>query len=692
MSNQMILYIMGGSAVTLVVIVLIYFILSKKMQGSEYRKIQKLQQGTKQKSFSTEVLFQKLYLTYIKIPFIKRYALKIRRRLEIINIDDEYNTRKGTAKILTRTLAIVVPVMILTIMISSKNFLLMFILLLFELFMIDTLIDGSVDKIDNKILKEQIDFFSEIRHAYHEYNMVEEAIYQVSQDDEKDVSRQGEKIYEILISDDPEMELEKYYDIAPNSFLKEFAGVSYLTKEFGDRKVDGASLYLKNVNNITQEMQLEILKRDKLNYVFQSLSVIAIAPVLLLEPLKNWAISNFSFTASWYQGKAGMIVQMLILLITFVSYVLVRKLKDNGSTAIDTRTENPWQEKLYKKKPIKKIVDLFIPKKGTKEYRKVVQLLKDAASPQKMEWLFMNRIAIAIVTFFASIIVFTQLHVVAINYIYTEPTTDYNIIGGLSEKDEKKAMEITKQDNIVLDQYRGKPKTTQEQIKTSVQKLKYYEGAESTEIDKAAERIYNKLQVINTEYVQWFELLLAFVFAVIGYMAPLWILVFQAKMRQLEMEDEVMQFQTIILMLMRIERVNVEIILEWLERYSNIFKAPITKCVNNYEAGAWEALEAMKEEVNYVPMIRIIESLQAAVEKIPITDAFDELDSERDYYQEKRKESNERLIKRKGMIGKAIGFAPMVCLFVGYLIIPLVFIGLTSMSSSFSSMTATTTK
>lgn len=253
-------------------------------------------------------------------------------------------------------------------------------------------------------------------------------------------------------------------------------------------------------------------------------------------------------------------------------------------------------------------------------------------------------------------------------------------------------MELTEQDNIILDQYKGKTKTTVEQIEKSVAKLKYYEEAKDEEITKAAERIYDKLQIINTEYVQWFEILLAFVFAVIGYMAPLWILVFQSKMRQLEMEDEVMQFQTIILMLMRIERVNVEIILEWLERYSNIFRAPITKCVNNYEAGAWEALEAMKDEVTYMPLIRIIESLQAAVEKIPITDAFDELDSERDYYQEKRKESNERLIKRKGMIGKVIGFAPMVCLFVGYLIIPLVFIGLTSMSSSFSSMTATTTK
>ena len=428
-SNTIIYYIMGGTAGLFVLIILAYYILSKKMQKSEYRRIQRLQEGTRENKFSAEILFQKLYLTYIKIPFIKRYVLKIRRRLEIINVDDEYATRKGTAKILTKALVILVPLIVITILITYTNYLLMFILLIFEIFMIDTLIDGSVDKIDNRLLREQLDFFSEIRHAYHEYNMVEEAIYQVSQDDEKDISRQGEKIYEILISDDPETEIEKYYDIAPNSFLKEFAGISYLTKEFGDRKVDGASLYLKNVNNITQEMQLEILKRDKLNYVFQSLSVISIAPILLLEPLKNWAISNFSFTASWYQGKSGMIVQILILLLTFISYILVRKLKDNGSTGINTKnTENPWQARLYKKKIIKKIVDLFIPKEGTKEYRKVGQLLKDSASPLKMEWLYINRICLFIVTFIVSIIVFAQLHAVAINYIYTEPTTDYDII------------------------------------------------------------------------------------------------------------------------------------------------------------------------------------------------------------------------------------------------------------------------
>ncbi len=690
MSNQMIYIMMGGSAGLFVLIILAYYLLSKKMQKSEYKKIQKLQQGTKNNSFSTEVFFQKLYLFYRKIPFLKRYVLKLRRKLEIINIQDEYATRRDSAKIITRSLVILLPIVILTILFTKTNYLLMFILLMFELFMVDILIDSSIDKKDDALLVQQIDFFSEIRHAYHEYNMVEEAIYQVSQDDEKDVSRQGEKIYEILISDDPETELEKYYDVAPNNFLKEFAGLSYLTKEFGDRKVDGASLYLKNVDNITQEMQIEILKRDKLNYVFRSLSLISIAPVLFLEPLKNWAISNFSFVRSWYNGKSGIIVQILILVITFISYVLVRKLKDNGSVNTSTQnTQNPWQAKVYKNKFAKKIIDLFIPKDGTKNYKKMKELLTDAASPLKMEWVYVNRICIAIVTFCVSLTVFVQLHRVAIDYEYTQPTTDYNLMGGMSSKDEQKAMELTKQDNIFLDMFRGKLKTTEKDVERAIKNSKYYQDATDKEIKKATERIYGKIQVVNSEYLQWFELLLAFVFGILGYMSQEWILMFQVKMRQLEMEDEVMQFQTIILMLMRIERVNVEIILEWLERYSNIFKSQITKCVNNYEAGAWESLEELKNSISYMPLIRIVESMQAAVEKIPIKDAFDELDAERDYYREKRKESNARLISKKAMVGKVIGFAPMVCLFVGYLIIPLVFIGLTSMSSTFSQMSST---
>ena len=687
MSTQLLLYVTYGVTALFALIVVAYFILRKKMNKSEYQQIRKLRQGTESSKFSMEILYQKLYITYSKIPYIKTYINKLRRRLEIIDVDDEYATRRDSAKILTKVLAFIIPLISASIIITHSNYLLMSIILIFELFMIDAFIDRSVDTMDNNLLKEQLDFFAEIRHAYHEFNMVEEAIYQISQDDEKAISRQGEKIYEVLIANDPETELEKYYDIAPNPYLKEFAGISYLTKEFGDRKIDKASLYLKNVNNITEEMQIEILKRDKIDYVFQSLSIISIVPVLFLEPLKNWSTGNFSFTEAFYQGKPGMVVQILVILLTVICYVLLRRVKNNGSMDKQTvNQENPWQSKIYKNPVGKKIVNLFLPKKGTKEYIKIQKLLKDSASKLKMEWFYINRITIAAVTFVVTLFVMLQLHRVAVRWVYTEPTTEYNLLGGLTEKERKTAMEITESDNKFLDKFRGNLKTTKEDIEKEVRRSDDYEDAEEETITKAVDRIYEKLQKINSESLKWFELLLAFVFMIIGYMSPVLLLIFQYKVRLMEMEDEVMQFQTIILMLMRIERVNVEIILEWLERYSDIFREPISRCVNNYEAGAWEALEVLRNETNYPLFIRIVESLQAAVEKIPIIEAFDELDSERDYYQEKRKESNQRLIARKARIGKLIGFAPMVIMFVGYLIIPLVYIGLTSMSNSMNSI------
>lgn len=374
-----------------------------------------------------------------------------------------------------------------------------------------------VDKLDTKLLKQQVDFFAEIRHAYHEFNMVEEAIYEVSQNDELEISRQGEKIYEILISDDPEMELEKYYDVAPNSFLKEFAGISYLTREFGDRTVDGASLYLKNLNNITEEMQLEILKREKLDYVFQSLSFIAIVPVLCLQPLKNWAISNFGFTKQFYDGKLGLIVQIVLVLLTFICYILTRKLKDNGSIRDEYKDPNQvWQMKLYNKNPlIKKIMDMFIPNQDTKEHRVIVKLMKDAASKQKIETLYVNRIVVCILTFAVSFLFFILLHNVARDYVYNEPTADYDILGQMSEEATVEAMELTKQDNYFIELFKKEPNITVEKINAVLTRHEYYEEAEPEEVTKAAERIYDKLQIIKGEYMQWFELLLAFLFALV---------------------------------------------------------------------------------------------------------------------------------------------------------------------------------
>ena len=688
MSNALLGKFIIGALVLFAILVIAYLILNKFVNKKNTKFVASLVDGTKTKSFSKDIFYQKVYLYISRVPFLRRYILKLRRRLEIINLEDEYLTRMQTAQIMTKALLVVIPLTIVVIVFTKGNIILMATLLLFELFFIETFMTGAVDKIDNKILKEQINMFSEMRHAFHEFNLVEEAVYEVAQNDELEVSKQAEKIYEILIADDPEMELEKYYDIAPNAYLKEFAGISYLTKEFGDRKdKDGASLYLKNLNNITQEMQIEILKREKLDYVFQSLAMIAALPILFLQPIKNWAIKMFTFTKQFYDGKTGFIIQMLLIVVTFICYILVRKLKDNGSVDTGRDMQNPWEQKLYKKNFVKKFIDKIVPKEGTKEYRLKIKLMKESATKLKIEWLYIDRCAYALVGFLITAFIFWQLHNLTIKYIYDEPRADYDLLGMMSAKEEKKATAELEIHNKYLAKYKSNKGTTQDMILKDLQKDEYYSTATDEEIADAATWMYEDLKTIQNEYFRWFELLIAFGVGTIAYYGPVWLLMFQKMMRQMEMENEVMQFQTIILMLMKIERVNVEMILEWLERYSNIYREPISKCVNNFESGPWEALEELKNDIAFPQLIRIVESLQSAVEKIPIRQAFDELDTERAYYQEKRKDSNERLISRKSLIGKVVGFAPMVAMFVGYLIAPLCVIGLLSMTDAFSNMT-----
>ena len=166
MNQQVLLYIMGIVGLAFVGVVIAFVVTRRNNKERKY--LRQLQEGTKSSNFSMEIVYQKLYIFFLKTKLFKRYLLKLRRRLEILNIDDEYLTRLQSAKILTKALLLIIPLTIGIILLTKQNALLMGIILLFELFLVDTIIDGMVDKMDDKLLEQQINFFQEIRHAYHE--------------------------------------------------------------------------------------------------------------------------------------------------------------------------------------------------------------------------------------------------------------------------------------------------------------------------------------------------------------------------------------------------------------------------------------------------------------------------------------------------------------------------------------------
>ena len=62
MNSDMLLYLVVGAGALFLFIVIAYLIIKNRNQNSEIAQIRKLQQGTKEKSFSLEILYQKLYI------------------------------------------------------------------------------------------------------------------------------------------------------------------------------------------------------------------------------------------------------------------------------------------------------------------------------------------------------------------------------------------------------------------------------------------------------------------------------------------------------------------------------------------------------------------------------------------------------------------------------------------------------
>ncbi|NLG02978.1 MAG: hypothetical protein GX567_03950, partial [Clostridia bacterium] len=531
----------------------------------------------------------------------------------------------------------------------------------------NSILSVLIDRIENRLLEYLDKFIGDVRHHYHEHNMIDEAIYDTIEDCKYEMSIHATKMYEILTSSNIEEEMETYNDRAPNKFFRTFLSNCFIVQKYGDKIVDNQSMFLSNLNFIKQEIQMEILKRRKLEYVFSSLSVIAILPIFSLKPLEKWGITNMPELKEYFSGTYGFVVQILMFLLVILAYELIRRLK---KTYEYQDTEGTFLLRLLGVPFIGKCIRKIMYKNNKKSLQ-LAELMKRAGSHQPVSTLYVKQILYALAGLVVGCVLFFQTHNI----------TRQNLLNPLeneavqSVKVNKEAKEALKElDREIIIKFKNQ-KTTREDIIRELEARDIIPGVKLQEI--AADRIYEKLISYQNQYFKWWELAISFAMACFFYYIPYWLLLFKKKMVMMSMEEEVMQFHTIILMIMYVERIAVEDILRWMEQFAFVFKESIRKCLNNFESGDYEALEQLKLDEPFIPFVRVVENLQSASDKIPIVKAFDQLRTERGYYQEKRKQDNEIMVNRKGIWGRMIAFIPLGAVVLFYIMVPFIQVSLT---------------
>lgn len=676
MSDSKFLWILTGILSIATVITGIFYLYSyKKGQSSTYVNDSKAR---------LHIFYQKAYILFLRIPFLRRQIERIKLRLAAINPYDEMTLRKHTMRLTLRTLLIlflgIVGFSLLSRSLMGTVFAIMGAILLNSI-----LITLFVKKEEDRLLIQFIDYLEENRHEFQDSKTVDDSMYHAAQVSSHSIKLQIERIHRILTSKEPKKELDSFYNVAPNRYLKIYAGVSHLIMEYGDRMLSKGSMYLNAINKMVREIRDDLLRRNRLSYRLNNLTLLALLPILLSFPLVFWAETYFPVMKQFYDGSTGYIVRLIVYASSILCYLLVRKIGEiEDARYIAPMARKNWEEKLYQISMVKVVIDRIVPSKQTKKYYSITSLLKQSNSPLKIEWFYIQRIVVSLACFIIAIVLSIFLHWNATQQVLKNPTLDsFSLVGAVSEKELQEGIEKTEFDNQVIQSLEGVGELTRESIISKVNELSPKQ-MEAFQINNTVNRIIGKIIILENSYFKWYELLVAILIAIVGFFIPMWILMFQRKMRAMEMQNEVDQFHTLISILSEFDRVSVQTILEWMERYALIFKTPLQKCLNNYDRGAEKALLQLKEDAPFSSFAKIVNRLLRAVEKIPVREAFDDLEMQQEYHREQKIERMNRMINKKVFWGRLIGWTPTILLIGLFLLVPMLYISFTNMTDLMS--------
>ncbi|GGA04911.1 hypothetical protein GCM10008018_58490 [Paenibacillus marchantiophytorum] len=679
MSIQNMIAVILISLVSLLgVLLLLLLVVQNKMQGSNYQEQKRILAMMAQKPKDGRWLrfCESMYPYLLEIPVIRNMLLRIRSRLMIIHAGDENIVRGKAASITSLIIGLILIILIFSFILTSA-WSTRFAIVLTSLYIGSFMSDMFIGRTEKQMLRGEAEMILDIRHEYHQTHRVRESIERSSERSKPIVAAHARKIAEILEAVDPEEELRIYYDVAPNRYMKQLAGVSYKISEYGDADVTKGekSLYLQALGNIREEIHMDVSRRDRLDRMLAGIVFVAVSPVFMLEPMRKWSESQFPIVSNYYNSAWGLYSLILLYVIYIASFFALRVVKGLDGDAQAVQDEGKWLNRLLKFKWLYSIVDRVVPAEYEGTHFKVSQQLKDANSKLTLHAFYLQKFLFAVFLFIGTIVSQVYIHEhVKHNLVY--PNQEIMTGGNQSSSQVLLSRERYEFEVALVNEILAKNMKQEEIVPLVIERIQGNNTFLPYDLDrnKYALQISKQVSEYRNEYYRWYELIIAFFLAVVSYQLPNLIMTIKKQMRMWEMQNEVDGFNTIVMMLSRIPSITVYEIIEWFHRYSYIFNDQLLRCTLDYEAGAWQALENLKDDARFIPLERLADRLQVAAELIPVKDAFDDMEIERSFAMEQRKEYYEKMVTNKSTIGNFIGFVPLSATFALYLLIPFVYL------------------
>lgn len=422
---------------------------------------------------------------------------------------------------------------------------------------------------------------SEIRHRYYVHGMVDEAMKEAL-DNCRDKKHRHKitRMIEVLSSADPKLSAEVFKKEINNRYYGMLLTLSLMVMEFGDKNMEGQSLYLTNLKSLRTELHLELRNMKTTRHHFVGLTFVILFPMMSLKFIEAWGMQNLEELAAYYHGTYHIIFYLSIFVITIGLYYIFYIFKAPVRVILK---EHVLLKYLTKLKLCKRFVLNYEELLG-KQARLQRKLLQEVGETLGLESFLWQRVLLSALVF------------------VTVTTIGLVLYGFFS---------------------------------------------------------------IGT------ILLVSCCLSFLAYKIPIWLLRYRRQMMQMYMEEEVLQYHSILMMLMYMDRISTYELLEAMESFAVIFRKQLKACLTEYESGQVKALMHLREKVSNEAMEKLIDNLMMC-DEIGVEKAMDELTLEKNFYNDKRKQQNEYNLEKKGVLCKFLAFMPLIITIGFYLILPFI--------------------
>ena len=605
--------------------------------------------------------FTKLFM---KVPLFRKSFEKNRKRVMLIYPGEIMAINQKVAKDMLISILLSVLVFIIFIFSSNGDIYLIGFGGVISYVLYSSIINLRYESSEKMLLTQFYNYLSNVRHNYYNTGKkIDDAIYNSINESPYEMALHAKKIHNILRSVDMQAEMDKYIPISPNRFVLSFVAIATSIMEYSDKKLaNGKSMLITNIGYLKDEVHAEIDKIRLNKQLFSMRSLIAILPVFLVKPIQIWANKAMPEIKEYYTGVYGFTCEIIIFLVSMMAYMLINKLKE-------TSQKNIKDHQLLQKISKLPIVSPILTREVNRNFSKS-QRMNDKLKLTGEHMGYKQFILKQILT---SICIFVGFQVLMISSIWQEKhniLTDYaNAFSTSFIADEEYREEMKETTKVYVDIIKKDPSLDDKEILTQ----KIMEGSTVTKplmAEMVADLAITKVHSLNGVYYKWYYLIISLAMAVIGFYIPVFILEYQVRSIKMNMEDEVGQFQTIVMMLMYVDSMSIRTILEWMERFSYCFKESIQTCINELPADEERALSKLRDSETFQPFKRFVNNLLIVNEQ-GMEAAFDEIVQERTNAMEDRKKDNEEVCKKKAIYATIICVLPLAFEIAAYMIYPM---------------------